>query len=177
MMLPGLSFFFGEKTPKLRGGPEFLEKAVRYGSHRQHRRLVTSRESLLGFCVGGNLLESGGLRTNRLQIQPRETQVECRKHRGVRREMIDARRILVGQWAKNNHIDDAEDSGVRSNAKSERENRDEREPGAAAQHASRVAKILAGGFHPADNVHAASVFFQQSGVTEAALGVVPSFLR
>src|SRR5690242_14536930 len=85
--------------------------------------------------------------------------------------------MWIGKGTEKNRMDHREDGHVRSNAQSERENRDQRETGTAAQHASRIAQILPSGFHPADDIHRASIFFVKSGVAEAALRVVASFLR
>src|SRR5439155_2306973 len=48
-------------------------------------------------------------------------------------EHDEALRIAVWEWAEQHRFDNAEDRGVRSNAESERENRDDRERGCARE--------------------------------------------
>ncbi len=54
----------------------------------------------------------------------------------------EARRILEGQRAKEDGVNDAEDGGVRADAERQRENRDGSKPRRLRQHAQPVSQIL-----------------------------------
>src|SRR4029077_2390754 len=97
---------------------------------------------------------------------------------GVANVVIDANELL-GMWERErlekDGVYDGKDGDVGADAEGESQDGDESEAGASTKHARGVAKILAGGFDPADDVHSACVLFHESRVAEAALGIVAGF--